>query len=595
MVAQAEDLRLFLESNGFTPSDIDNIANAFPTLPPAQQKQIADLAVKAREEERYTACRDNFMEFVDVMWSETGSTSPEFISGFHHEEMAEAFEAVEKGESNRIIINMPPRHSKTVFASILFPAWYLGRHPNRYVIQAGSTVDLAIESGGKLRDLMMSTKYQKIFPGTLIRKTKKAVGDWRTTKGGSYFAVGVKGRIVGRGAHLLIIDDPHSEQSGTMNASYDDVFEWYGKGPRQRLQSKKDGGGAIIVVMTRWHKRDLTARLIEAMKGDDEKVRDDWTHIQFPAILGEGTVDVRPLWPEFWTMEELRATKEAQDTVHSWNASYMQDPSSEEAAIVKREWWLDCPSHWYFPTGRHDLALFGEGSLHTQAINYVIQCWDTALSEKTSANFSACTTWGVFLSDLRRCGACEGSGQHKDGNNCPNCQGRGNYFVQDGRFNNHIVLLSAFQERLGFPELKERALREYRTWKPDKCMIETKAAGLSLVQELRHVGIPVSDTGGTPSRGDTKLVRVNSITDLFKSGFVWAPDTRWAEEVVEQFASFQGKSGDTDDLVDSSTYVLQHFRKGGFIRLYSDESEREKPKPKFKQRRSYYWNAGSAA
>jgi predicted phage terminase large subunit-like protein len=153
--------------------------------------------------------------------------------------------------------------------------------------------------------------------------------------------------------------------------------------------------------------------------------------------------------------------------------------------------------------------------------------------------------------------------------------------MDDDPNNIHIILLDAFQKRMEFPELKAKALVMYQDWEPDACIIEAKAAGAPLVFELRQMGIAVSEY--TPTRGNDKFVRINSITDLFSSGKVWAPETRWASEVIEQMAAFP--NGDHDDLVDSSTQALIRFRKGGFIRLDSDEKEEIKS---FRRKNTYY-------
>ena len=315
--------------------------------------------------------------------------------------------------------------------------------------------------------------------------------------------------------NCLIIDDPHSEQEAAIAAAnpsiYDGVYEWYTSGPRQRLQP----GGAIVIVMTRWSKRDLCGQILKASSQKDGL--DEWEVIEFPAIMPSGN----PLWPEFWPLEELEKIK-AELPVAKWNAQYQQNPTSEEGALVKREWWQIWEKD------------------EPPVCEYIIQSWDTALTKGTRSDYSACTTWGIFY--------------EKD---------------NDGKRIAKIILLNAYQDKLEFPELKQKALEEYRYWKPDCCIIEAKAAGGPLVFELRKMGIPIQDY--TPSRGNDKIVRVNAVSDIFASGFVYAPPLRWAEELIEQFASFP--NSDHDDLVDSSTQALLRFRQGGFISTQSDEDE----------------------
>jgi predicted phage terminase large subunit-like protein len=481
---------------------------------PANSADIAKIhqLLKADKIER---CRDGFLPFVNSMWTA-------FIAGRHHKIMADAFERVASGELKRLIINMPPRHTKSEFASYLFPAWFLGKFPEKKIIQTAHTAELATGFGRKVRNLVNSADYQEVFK-TKLSSDSKAAGRWNTSKGGDYFAIGVGGAVTGKGADILIIDDPHSEQEAMQGNPevYDRVYEWYSSGPRQRLQP----GGSIIIVMTRWSKRDLTGQIIQnSIKRDG----DQWETIEFPALLPSGT----PLWPEFWSQKELEAIK-AEIPVGKWEAQYQQNPTSEEGAIIKREYW----KIWNKDT--------------PPQCEYIIQSWDTAFEKNSRADYSACTTWGVF--------------SH------PN---------SDGMMVSNIILLDSFKQRMEFPELKRKAYDLYQEWKPDSLIIEKKAAGAPLIYELRQMGIPLSEY--TPSRGSDKIARVNAISDLFSSGYVWCPDTRWAEEVMEECAAFP--NGEHDDTVDSTSQALLRFRQGGFLRLDSDEDE----EPFIQRKASYY-------
>ena len=273
------------------------------------------------KQDKIERCRENFLPFVKEMWSA-------FIPGKHHAVMADAFERVANGTLKRLIINMPPRHTKSEFASYLFPAWYLGKYPQKKIIQTAHTAELAVGFGRKVRNVVNTPDYQAVFP-TKLSSDSKAAGRWNTDKGGDYFAIGVGGAVTGKGADVLIIDDPHSEQEAMQGNPevYDRVFEWYGSGPRQRLQP----GGSIIIVMTRWSKRDLTGQILDnSMKRDG----DEWEVIELPALLPSG----KPLWSEFWSQKELEAIK-AEIPVSKWEAQYQQNPTSEEGAIIKREHW----------------------------------------------------------------------------------------------------------------------------------------------------------------------------------------------------------------------------------------------------------------
>jgi len=483
-----------------------NVLSKVKNLSPVEKQELLVLLEELEQAKSREKCHEEFMSFVGEMWSA-------FIHGKHHEIMADAFERVAKGELKRLIINMPPRHTKSEFASYLLPAWFLGKYPDKKIIQTAHTAELAVGFGRKVRNLVNSPDYKAIFPNVSLQSDSKAAGRWNTSQGGDYFAIGVGGAVTGKGADLLIIDDPHSEQEGAsadINV-FNRTYEWYTSGPRQRLQPN----GAIVVVMTRWHNKDLTGQVVDASikRGG----ADQWEVIELPAIMPSGS----PLWAEFWKMEELQALK-AELPNSKWMAQYQQDPTSEEGALVKRDWW----QIW---EGRNP-----------PDCEFVIQSWDTAFMKNQRADFSACTTWGVFyLED------------------------------DDGMLAPNLILLDAYQERLEFPELKKMAMEKYRAYTPDAFIVEAKAAGMPLIFELRAMGIPVQEY--TPSRGNDKISRVNAVSDLFASGVVWAPETRWAEETIEQFAGFPNM--EHDDLVDSTTQALLRFRQGGFVSLYSDEED----------------------
>ena len=479
--------------------DIETVVGQLDTLPPGEKREILILLDELADARVRAEANDDFLAFVKEVW-------PAFIEGNHHRVMADAFNRIASGELKRLIINMPPRHTKSEFASHLFPAWYLGKFPDRKVIQTAHTAELAVGFGRKVRNLVGSGEYSKIFPGVALSVDSKAAGRWNTNKEGDYFAIGVGGAVTGKGADILIVDDPHSEQEAAMNDPdvYNKTYEWYTSGPRQRLQP----GGAICLVMTRWSTKDLTGSILKA--SIERGGADEWEIIELPAILPSG----KPLWPGFWPLDQLESLR-AELPVPKWSAQYQQDPTSEEGALIKREWWKEWKEK------------------KPPSCEFVIQSWDTAFLAKETADYSACTTWGVF-------------------------------YTEDGEAK--IVLLDALQERLEFPDLNVRAYEMYKEYDPDAFIVEAKAAGSPLIFELRRIGIPVAEY--TPGRGKDKVARVNAVSDLFFSGHVYAPKTRWAEEVIEQFAAFP--YGDHDDLVDSSTQALMRFRQGGFISMHSD-------------------------
>jgi predicted phage terminase large subunit-like protein len=488
---------------------------------PAQREQKEELLTLLEEKIKrleVAAAQTSLIEFAKKVY-------PNYSVGGHHKIMAKIFKDVLDGKKKRVIINVAPRHGKSELTSFLLPAWLLGHHPEFQIIMATHTSSLSEDFGRRVRNLIASPEYKEIFPGTELSADSKSAGSWSTAKGGKYYAVGTGGALAGRGANLLVIDDPHSEQdlkSGT-KLPFEQAWNWYQTGPRQRLM----WGGSVIVVMTRWGQLDLTAKLIDYQTKNPEA--DQWEVVELPAILPSG----KALWPEKWPVEELLKTK-ASLLPRFWNAQYQQEPTSDVVAIIKREMWRMWPHERPPPC------------------QFVIQSWDTAFEAKTSADYSACTTWGVWYNEEEK--------------NAP-----------------QVILLDAFKDRMEFPELKEVALNHYNDWKPDAFIVEKKAAGAPLIQELRMSGIPVQEF--TPSRGNDKVVRVNAVADLFASGRIWAPDERWAHEVIEEMAAFP--VGEHDDFVDTTTQALLRFRQGGFVGTALDEAE---PVKEFRPRRSmaYY-------
>jgi predicted phage terminase large subunit-like protein len=468
--------------------DLNNID--ISKLPADIRREFLQYKVMHAEKKIQGKAKNDFMSFVKCVW-------PDFIEGAHHRVIAQKFNDLANKKINRLIVNMPPRHTKSEFASFLLPAWMVGRNPKLKIIQATHTGELAVRFGRKAKTLIDSEEYAKIFE-TRLREDSQAAGRWETAQGGEYFAAGVGGAITGRGADLLIIDDPHSEQDAMSLNAFDNAYEWYTSGPRQRLQP----GGQIVLVMTRWSKKDLTGILLKNQK---EVKGDQWEVVEFPAIIDE-----QPVWPEYWKLDELEKVKVTLP-VAKWNAQWMQKPTSEEGAIIKREWW----QVW----DKDELPY----------VDYVIQSYDTAFLKKETADYSAITTWGVF---------------YPDSDSKPN-----------------LILMDSIKERYEFPELRRVALDQYNYWKPDMVIVEQKASGTPLTHELRQMDIPVMTF--TPSRGNDKHVRVNTCAPLFEAGLIWAPDRKFAEEVVEECAAFP--HGDHDDLVDSMTMAVMRFRQGGFI------------------------------
>jgi predicted phage terminase large subunit-like protein len=498
---------MIMSEDKLTPQDIASLEQALPHLSDAEKVRALQKLRIYKKNWVQEHGKDTFLDFIQHVY-------PGYMIGDHHRKLANIFEAIAKGEKKRVIVNIAPRHGKSELISYLAPAWFLGKYPHKKVIMASHTADLAVNFGRRVRNLVGSDAYKDIFPQVELQADSKSASRWGTNFNGEYFAIGVGGALAGRGADLFIIDDPHSEQDAKLGRA--DVFkpawEWFQSGPLQRLMP----GGAIIVVMTRWSKLDLTGEIINQMVKNEEV--DDWEVVEFPAIIEDKQGELVSLWPEFWPLNELLSKKAALD-VRYWNSQYMQNPVSEEGALIKREWWKiwekeDPPS-----------------------CEFTIMTLDAAQEANTRADYNALLTWGVFFNE---------------------------------EVNNYnIILLNAIKKRLEFPELKELVLEEYKEWEPDSFIVEKKSNGAALYQEFRRMGVPVSEF--TPGKGQDKISRVNAVSDLFRSGIVWAPDRRWAKEVIEECNDFP--SGANDDLVDATTMALMRYRQGGFVRLPNDEPE----------------------
>lgn len=489
-------------------------------LPLMSDSDKTDLLLELEQLEhkrRLEGARKDFLVFCHTVYAN------KFKEGPHHRHMRPLLHDVLAGTQLRLTVSMPPRFGKSETIAYLFVAWYFGHNPGHQVMMVTHTAGLSTDFGRKVRNLIDSPVYRDIFPDTVVSRDKSAADDWSTTKGGKYLAVGIGGSVAGRGADLLIGDDLVSEQAvlnGNPDTAFTTAWEYMQVGPLQRLMP----GGRIIMIGTRWGKKDPIGRALEWARANPGSL--PWHEIKFPAVMKvvrEGEEKELSLWPEQWPVEQLLA-KKAGMFPQFWAAQYMQEPTSEEAALIKREWWRAWEAE------------------KPPECEIILHSWDTAHETKTSNDPSAVMCWGVFFNEKEN--------------------------------QTQLILLDAWTGRKEFPDLKKFALQYYQDWEPDLVLIEKKAAGAPLIQELRAIGVPVQEFN--PSRGsravsNDKRARLNSITDIFASKMVWAPDKRWAREVIEQIAGFPNE--EHDEFVDCTSQAMLRFRQGGLIRLQSDDAD----------------------
>jgi predicted phage terminase large subunit-like protein len=499
------------------PAEVAELLKLLPTLPRSEQESLLEDLELLEHRQRVQGARDDFLNFCHVVY-------PGFKEGPHHRHLNPILHEVCLGTQTRVTVSMPPRFGKSETIAYLFVAWYLGHHPTHHIMMATHTFDLSADFGRKVRNLLDGDIYHEIFPDAVVARDKSAAFNWSTTAGGRYLAIGIGANVAGHGAHLLIGDDLVSEQAvlaSDPDKTFAQAWEYVQVGPLQRLMP----GGRVIMIGTRWGKKDPIGRALQW--ADQNSDSTPWLEVRFPAVLPSG----KSLWPEQWPIDQLLA-KKAGMFPQFWAAQYMQEPTSEEGALIKREWWRVWTKE------------------KPPKCEIILQSWDTAHGSNDSSDPSGAQTWGIWFNEEEE---------------------------QD-----QLILLDAWTGRKEFPALKKFALEYYKEWEPDMVLIEKKAAGAPLIQELRAIGVPIQEY--TPSRGVDKRVRINSVADIFASKMVWRPDLRWAQEVVDEIAEFP--NGEHDEMVDCCSQALMRFRQGGFIRLKSDEKDDDNVQ--VRKRAAYY-------
>jgi len=444
--------------------------------------------------EFHTILRNDFASFIERAFYELNPQT-DFIDGAYIKLLAARLEQVRLGKCKRLIVNLPPRTLKSHVASVAFPAWLLGHDPSKQILCASYGQDLADKHARDCRTLMSSTFYRSLFPRTVLSQEKKAVEDFMTTRQGFRLSVSVGGPITGRGADIIIVDDPLKPEDALSEAQRTKTNDWYFNTLLSRLNSKENG--VIIIVMQRLHQGDLVGEVTD---------REHWDMLSLPAIAEqdesypiEGPLGnhlyVRKageaLHPERDSIEIFRKIREAVGE-YTFQSQYQQSPASREGGVIKREW-----------------IRFFEG-FSRRDMEYVLQSWDTANKGGEFNDYSVCTTWGT----------------------------------REGNF----YLLDVFRKRLNFPDLKRTALDLFRKYAPIKLLIEDRGSGTSLIQELKSEYVWCLQAYN-PQQGSDKLMRLAKQSVKFENDRVYLPkQAPWLDEYIQEITGFPGTKH--DDQVD---------------------------------------------
>jgi predicted phage terminase large subunit-like protein len=437
---------------------------------------------------------------------------PAYTLAPHNERVIEALEAVERGEIKRLIISMPPRHGKSQLVSIYFPAWFLGRNPDKRVILTAHTSDLAEAFSRQSRNCFVDSRWP--FPGVALQKTSKSVSEWNLNDArGGLTAAGIGGPITGKGGHLLIVDDPVKNAEEAMSQrTLQSHWDWY----TSTLYTRQEEDAAIILCMTRWSEGDLAGRVLDEMDNGGEQ----WTEIRLPAIaepgdpLGRTVGDA--LWPGKFDKETLDMV---QRTIgpRDWNALYMQRPVPDEGLYFQRSTFQYFKAHedaYILP------SLTGDYAIPTSSL-YKFLTADLAISERTTADYTVIQCWGVGPKG-------------------------------------ELLLLHQWRDRIDGISIEGIFEEAYTTWRPDAAYIESVGFQSYLIQNLRRrlPTLPIQEI--KPDRD--KITRALAVAERFRAKMVYFREgAKWLPDLEHELLTFPG--GRHDDQVDTTAYAgIVHSR-----------------------------------
>ena len=469
--------------------------------------------------ERY---RRSLREFTRAAWP-TIEPGVEFKNNWHIDAISDHLQAVVDGDIKRLIINVPPRHMKSLSVAVVLPAFTWATQPSKKFLYASYASSLSIRDSTQCRRLIDSPWYQAHFgdkfhlTGDMNQKSR-----FENSENGIRLSTSVGGSLTGEGGDILVLDDVHNVVEADSAKVREGVLDWWDQAMQTRLNDPKTG--AFVVIQQRVNELDITGHILANELGDE------WDHLMLPARYEIGhptptrsslgftdprTAEGELLWPERFGEKEM-STLERSLGSYAAAGQLQQRPSPKGGGILKASWWV--------PWEKEDMP----------EVSYVIQSWDTAFETKESSSYSARTTWGVFK---------------KDGCDC-------------------LIVLEAWWDKVSYPELRKLAQEAYDDWQPDAVLIEKKASGQSLLQDLRMAGVPV--LAYSPDRD--KEARAHAASALLEDGRIYYPSNRkWAKDLISIAAAFP--THPNDDVVDTMTQAWLRLRKGWYLGHTEDPDE----------------------
>lgn len=467
-------------------------------------------------------------EYIPEAWNvlEPGR---EFVSNWHIDIICEYLQAISDGQLHRLVINIPFRCMKSLLVSVFWPTYTWIEEPQHQFLTLSHAEKLAVRDALKSRRLMRSDWYQERWQSSFeFTGDQNEKSRYENDKNGHRIALGIKAGVTGEGGDTVIIDDPHDADKAQSDVERENVLDSFDHKIISRLNNQVTGN--IVLIMQRLHQKDLAGHVLA------EEV-ESWEHLCLPmeyegpryhSVLGldDPRTEIGEVLEPIRFPPEVIARLKRQLGSYGASGQLQQRPSPSEGGILKKTWWRKWPAGKPWPK-----------------CDYVLQSWDTAFSDadfKQNAR-SARTTWGVFYDEI------VGSHEREYG-----ARTLGEDGISGEGFG--IILLEAWADHVDYPQLRKEGLTSYRQWKPDAVLIEKKASGQSLLQDMRKAGIPC--LAYNPDRD--KVARAYSVQALLEGGLIFHPDRKWAEDVIEECGMFP--NGEFADFVDTCTQAWIRLR-----------------------------------